>query len=264
LADIDTVWWRRPYQPAEPSDVDEQTKTFVRGEWEQFIDGLEAFTSVRWVNQPTAHRLACRKPGQLVAAQAEGLRVPRTRITNDPETVRHFAAQGFPLIYKRIGTSPEPLAATKPFLDSDLDRLQVLRNCPAIFQERIDARCDIRVTAIGPDLHAAEIDSQRGASPLDWRFDHTVAFRPHALDLTVSARLAAMVRRLGLLYAAIDLRLTPEGEYVFLEVNPGGQFLFIELLANMPLSEYMAAFLASNHATDTQRSRTKQDVDEHS
>jgi hypothetical protein len=244
LAEGTTIWWRRPKRPADDPGLDERTQTFVRGEWDHFIDGLQTFAPVRWVNPPTTHRLADHKPSQLVAAHAEGLRVPRTLITNDPQAVREFAAQGFPLIYKRIGISPQPLAATKPFLDSDLDRLEALCHCPVMFQERIDARCDIRVTAIGPDLYAAEIDSQSGASPLDWRFDHTVAFRPHTLDPDVNARIAATLRRLGLLYAAIDLRLTPQGEYVFLEANPGGQFLFIELLANIPLAEPMAAFLA--------------------
>ena len=41
--------------------------------------------------------------------------------------------------------------------------------------------------------------------------------------------LRGVMRRLGLAFGAFDLRLTPEGEYVFLEVNPSGQFLFLEL-----------------------------------
>ena len=55
------------------------------------------------------------------------------------------------------------------------------------------------------------------------------------------------MRKLNLIYGAVDLRLTPEGEYVFLEINPSGQYLFIELLTNIPLTERMAAFLASSH-----------------
>ena len=34
----------------------------------------------------------------------------------------------------------------------------------------------------------------------------------------------------GLTYGAIDLIVTPAGEYVFLENNPVGQFLFVEEL----------------------------------
>jgi glutathione synthase/RimK-type ligase-like ATP-grasp enzyme len=245
LSEVRTIWWRRPRRPEDHPELDEVTRFFVRGEWEHFLEALEAFVAARWVNPPAANRRASFKGLQLVAARAEGLRVPRTALTNDPEAVRALAAEGIPLIYKRMGTTPRPLTATKALLPTDLERLDVLVNCPAIFQEHIDAKLDIRVTAIGTDLYAAEIDSQAGESPLDWRFDHTVPFRPHALDSETLARLHALMQRLGLVYGAIDLRLTPNGEYVFLEVNPSGQYLFIELLAQIPLSERMAAFLVS-------------------
>ncbi|MEQ1933287.1 MAG: hypothetical protein ABL962_05340, partial [Fimbriimonadaceae bacterium] len=165
-------------------------------------------------------------------------------ITNDPETVQSLFAEGIPLIYKRIGPTPRPITATKPLLKTDLDRLDALPNCPAIFQEHIRAQLDIRVTVIGTELYGAEIESQSGASPLDWRFDHTVPFREHKLDSQVAAHLRNIMMRLGLVYGAVDLRLTPEGEYVFLEVNPSGQYLFVELLAKIPLSEKMALYLS--------------------
>ena len=245
LSEVETIWWRRPGRPCDDMDLDEETRGFVRAEWEHFIEGLEAFSSVRWVNPPEANRLANRKAFQLVAARAEGLRVPRTIMTNDAQAIRELVAKEIPLIYKRIGTAPRPLTATKALQSADLERLDILCNCPAIFQEYIDAQFDIRVTAIGTDLYAAEIDSQSGHSPLDWRFDHTVSFRPHTLDSITSARLCALLRRLGLVYGAIDLRVTSEGEYVFLEVNPSGQYLFVELLTQMQLSEHMAEFLAN-------------------
>jgi glutathione synthase/RimK-type ligase-like ATP-grasp enzyme len=34
--------------------------------------------------------------------------------------------------------------------------------------------------------------------------------------------------QLGLVYSAIDLILTPEGEYVFLEINPVGEWGWLE------------------------------------
>jgi glutathione synthase/RimK-type ligase-like ATP-grasp enzyme len=53
------------------------------------------------------------------------------------------------------------------------------------------------------------------------------------------------MRRLGLEYGAIDLRLTPDGEYVFFEVNPAGQFLFVEHACGLPISAALAARLAA-------------------
>ena len=49
---------------------------------------------------------------------------------------------------------------------------------------------------------------------------------------------------LGLVYAAIDLRLTPAGDHVFLEVNPAGQWLFVEQATGQGISDALAGQLA--------------------
>jgi hypothetical protein len=57
-----------------------------------------------------------------------------------------------------------------------------------------------------------------------------------------------LIRRLGLEYGAIDLRLTPDGEYVFFEVDPSGQFLSIEQSSGLPISAAVATHLATGRA----------------
>jgi hypothetical protein len=81
-------------------------------------------------------------------------------MSNDPQAVREFVDEGIPLFYKRIESVPRPLTASKALQIADLGRLDILCNCPAIFQERIDAQFDIRVTVIGTELYATEIDSR--------------------------------------------------------------------------------------------------------
>jgi glutathione synthase/RimK-type ligase-like ATP-grasp enzyme len=49
---------------------------------------------------------------------------------------------------------------------------------------------------------------------------------------------------LGLVFGAIDLKLTDTGKHVLLEVNPQGQFLYIELLTGLPISDALTEFLA--------------------
>jgi len=44
----------------------------------------------------------------------------------------------------------------------------------------------------------------------------------------VEERCVQLMRQLGLAFGCIDLIVTPEDEYVFLEVNEMGQFLFVE------------------------------------
>jgi hypothetical protein len=47
---------------------------------------------------------------------------------------------------------------------------------------------------------------------------------------------------LGLDMGIIDLKETPDGEFVWLEVNPQGQFLFLEALTKEPLTEHFAEY----------------------
>ncbi|MNC96757.1 hypothetical protein D3C83_142150 [compost metagenome] len=44
-------------------------------------------------------------------------------------------------------------------------------------------------------------------------------------------------------YGAIDLILTPEGRYVFLEINPVGEFFWLESYPGLPISAAIADVL---------------------
>ena len=50
-------------------------------------------------------------------------------------------------------------------------------------------------------------------------------------------------RALDLLWTGIDLRLTPEGRYVFLEANPSPMFLGFESRSGLPLTDALADLL---------------------
>ncbi len=243
-SDILSVWWRRAKPPTVAETNDPSDAIFINCEWVQFIEHLESFIPAKWVNLPSKNRAAKPKGRQLQIAQQVGLTIPQTLITNNPLEVIDFADRGLELIYKGMGEGKGKSTGTKTLQPSDLDRLASLQYCPAIFQEKIVARLDIRVTAIGGELYPVEIESQTGHSPLDWRFDHDVPFNPHVLDPQVERQLQQLLAHLGLVYGAIDLRLKPDGEYVFLEVNPNGQYLFAEILAGVPLSEKMVDFLS--------------------
>ncbi|WP_156393007.1 hypothetical protein [Rhizobium sp. Root1220] len=76
------------------------------------------------------------------------------------------------------------------------------------------------------------------------------------IDEALQRDMRALVRRLGLHYGSIDMRLTPEGKYVFFEINPSGQFLFIEIDTGHPLSNAMAAMLLSARSKPSQMGST--------
>jgi hypothetical protein len=68
-----------------------------------------------------------------------------------------------------------------------------------------------------------------------------VAAVPQPPDLV--ERLRTAVCRLGLRMGVVDLKVTPDGEPVWLEIDPQGQFLFLQPLVDVDYVELFARFL---------------------
>jgi hypothetical protein len=64
----------------------------------------------------------------------------------------------------------------------------------------------------------------------------------------VEAALRRLMDSFELNFASLDMIVTPEGEFVFLELNPNGQWLWLELELGLPLVATMADLLMSNHS----------------
>ncbi len=105
----------------------------------------------------------------------------------------------------------------------------------------------MRVTIVGDRIFAAAIHSQETSYKVDFRMDMANAtVEPVDLPTRVEKKLHALMRRLGLVYGAIDMRLTPSGEHVFLEINPAGQWLFVEQHTRQPIAAEMARLLVEH------------------
>ncbi|MCI0636570.1 MAG: alpha-L-glutamate ligase, partial [Actinobacteria bacterium] len=68
-------------------------------------------------------------------------------------------------------------------------------------------------------------------------------FAPTEIPARTRKGILALMRRLGLVYGAVDLRRTHDGEHVFLEVNPAGEWRFVEERTGQPITEAMAELL---------------------
>jgi glutathione synthase/RimK-type ligase-like ATP-grasp enzyme len=68
------------------------------------------------------------------------------------------------------------------------------------------------------------------------------------LPAEVERRCVELTRRLGLVYGAIDLIVTPAGEYVFLEINPTGEYGWIEDATGLPISDAICDLLLARAA----------------
>lgn len=241
------AWWRRPQYPDLAAISDADVHGFTANEWQEAINGVWQLLGARWMNPPARDEVASRKALQLSLATELGLRVPCTLMTSDPERARAFICANRPArtIFKTFSCTRAIWRETRLVGRDELAQLESVSVAPVIFQEYV-AGADLRVTAVGGRLFAAEIDSASTDYPVDFRMSLGQApMRETTLPDAVSGALLALMDRLELVYGAIDLRRTPEGEHVFLEVNTAGEFLFVEERTGLPITRAIADWLAS-------------------
>ncbi|UCD50359.1 MAG: hypothetical protein JSW27_22885 [Phycisphaerales bacterium] len=241
------IWWRRPQAPQISANVMRDShRYFAMNECSEALQGLWHALEVFWINDPARDQLAHRKAYQLRVAQDVGLEMPATLITSCVGAVREFVApRGHDrVVYKAFSATEEEWRETRLLKENELDLLENVRYAPVIFQEYIEAEVDLRVTVVGDKIFPAAIHSQQTSYKVDFRIDMGDA-RVEATQLPadVEERLGAFMRRLGLVFGAIDMRRTPDGRHVFLEINPAGQWLFIEKRTGQPIAAAMAQLL---------------------
>lgn len=247
LGAVSTVWWRRARSIELDPDVPAEEAPFTYNECVEALHGLWTTVDAFWVNEPARDRAAAYKAHQLRVAEDVGLRIPRTAITNDPDEARAFIAERRPqpTAYKCFSATPEQWRETRLLRPDELALLERVQVAPVIFQEYVPAQADLRVTIVGDHCFAAAIRSRHDAYPVDFRMDLSSAqVEPTTLPAQVEQRLRALLERLGLVYGAVDLRLTPQGEHVFLEVNTAGQWRFVEQRTRQPITAAVARTLA--------------------
>ena len=255
LGSLGAVWYRRPGAPSAHEDIrDEQTRVFVEQESRAFLQDLWQSLDCRWL--PGTHatvRDASLKASQLKVAAALGFELPPTLLTNDPADLLDFYRQHdgrivSKLVAQSIHTTVGPTFARYTELVSkrDLANANALSYCPVILQAYVPKRVELRITVVGRQVFAAEIHSQvSNHTRVDWRRydDGQTPYRSHALPVGIESCCVALVEELGLCYGAIDMVLTPDGRYVFLELNPNGQYLWIEQETGLPISDAICDLL---------------------
>ena len=250
--DIAGVFWRvkwplfgLPENNPAAADHDFQFR-----EWERVIAALYVATpDARWLNRPPNHHAAGNKLLQLRLAQEIGLSLPATVISNDAAEIEALFEQG-DVIYKTLSHpyySDRDLILTTKIARADFEqRRETIALAPGLFQSLVPKAYELRVIVVGESVIPVMIKSQLyGHTQVDWRIDQ---LRPELYELTtlppdVRSKLVDLMARLGLIYGAIDLIVTPDGDYIFLEINPGGQWLWMENLKGIPITREIAAYL---------------------
>ncbi len=248
MESVSAVWWRRPGQFVLPDAVRDQAhRRLAISEANTAFHGLFAAMDALWINPPALDAVASHKPYQLALAQSLGLEIPHTVMTSDPEEAREFwRVCGGDVVYKQFIALPESWSETRRLGEAETKiGDEAIRLAPVIFQRHVAAVADLRVTIIGDEIFAAAVDLKDLDYDLDVRMNLQAKHVAHDLPDDVADKLRGLMRRLGLIYGAIDLRLAKDGRYVFLEINPAGQFLYVEQQSSQPIAAALAARLAA-------------------
>jgi glutathione synthase/RimK-type ligase-like ATP-grasp enzyme len=240
LDEIHSVFWRSFSGVKIPELHDADGSRVALNDSMSALRSLMQAGPARWVNSWQAYQFHKEKPLQLDAVRQLGVAIPATLISNDPEEVRNFASQCDRAIFKPVYGGAHTQFITEEHLD--LSRLNLaLKIAPVTLQEYIPGT-NIRTYVIAESVYTAEIRSPA----LDFREDTAAELIPLELPDSVRQQCLAIRQTLMLEWTAIDWRLKPTGEYVFLEANPSPMFLHFEKQTGFPITQKLLELLMGN------------------
>lgn len=261
LDEVRSVYYRRPTRPCFPLGMAPTARKTAETEARLGFGGLLAALPCRWLPPPGKAAEAEYKPLQLRVAAQCGLTVPDTAITNVPDAAHDF-----------VRRRPDECAVYKPFAPV---RGTVDGQSHAVYATRVDAAAasgpgvattahlfqawvpkahEVRLTAVGGELFAAEIHAGSDAAHVDWRSDYNnLTYRACEVPTGIAAAVHRMLHHLALPYGAFDFVVRPDGQWVFLELNPNGQYGFVEQATGLPITAAICDYLQGSDRPMTER-----------
>ncbi|MBN9885679.1 MULTISPECIES: hypothetical protein [Salipiger] len=240
-----SAYYRRP-EPPEPKNVqDGEAYTYAVQEWSATTRSLWNALEGRWLNSPFAILRAEDKPRQLSVARACGLPVPPTVIGNDFDAARGLSERHRCVIKPlRRALVDAPNGPGQVIFTSELASLcegerEAFEAVPVIVQSLIPKRRDLRVTIVDQVAIAVAIHSQvHEETRVDWRRGGRtdLVHERVTLPTEVAKACVAVVQRLDLRFAAVDLVEDCNGKFWFLEANPNGQWAWLEQVEGVSIA----------------------------
>lgn len=252
--DIRSIWYRRPAIPSfSHVSLDPGLKEYCVKEAYYTLEGVWATINSFWISDPFMIRKAENKPLQLKLASKIGFQIPRTLISSDAAEIKNFyEATGQSVVIKPVRTGvytnkdEDKIIFTNSLSAQDIAKVDSTVSLPSIYQAKIHKKYDIRVTVIGDKVYATEIHSQQyNDSIVDWRRGENpkLIHKKHILPADIEGMCMTLTKSLGLQFSAIDLVLSRDDVYYFLEINPNGQWAWIEERTGYKLTEALVDLL---------------------
>lgn len=264
VEDVEFFWYRRGlfrFDIKAKLDFDLQTdnfgkaQNFHKNEWvpvrNYVIRKLEQKAFLGDFN-----RIFTNKILNLEIAQKCGLRIPKTHISNYSRVIRENIDNEKDYICKPVSETLhleddeyEYSTFTKKILKEDI-RDEIRYCTPQFIQECIEKWIELRVFIIKRKLFVMAIFSQREeTTSVDFRnggFGTRPRVTPFTLPMEIENKLLQFMDISGYSTGSLDLILTQEGDYIFLEVNPIGVIDMVSTPCNYMIEKEIATYIMNS------------------
>lgn len=256
LHDVDAVWYRRSFNLGDGlrEVLEGEYLSSVHGEIRQVLFGMLEGLDCFQIGRVSQYRRLDSKEEQLKIASGLGLMVTDTCITNDPRRARAFVEAHPAGVIAKMQSSfaiyregNEHVVFTNRITNENLEQIDSLQYCPMQFQQQIEKAVELRVTIAGNAIFCFAVNSQSlDNAKVDWRregIELLDKWIPYELPQDIQDKLLRLMDVYQVNYGAIDIIVTPSGEYYFLEINAAGEYFWLDYLIDNAISEQIARVL---------------------
>jgi len=261
LFDINIVWYRRwigfgeiNEMIVEPSKLPNSFHTF-EDFFKEELGAIQGYIFTKLANLNFVNKGCLNEPNKLAVlslANECGLNIPNSIITSSKNSLKEFYKKNKRIITKpikkHIGVKLQKGFYTTYTTEVDDATIQNLNDSffPSFFQELLVARMEVRICYLNCEFYPMGILQRSGNKSIDIRnFDRDNPHRliPIKIPLEIEEKLSVLMKLMSLEFASIDMIVTEDNKWVFLEVNPNGQFSMVSYPCNYQIEKKVAEFL---------------------
>lgn len=228
LADLTGLYMRPIYLGRTPEHL---------ARWQGLMAGIGAWvdeTDLLVVNRPGSNQLNAYKPAHYAWLSANGLLVPPSLLSIDPQRVRRFLADGRTVVKPLCGVR----ATTREFHADDLDRLRQSKG-PVLVQRMVEGD-DVRVHVVGDAVIACRFSS----AAIDYRSDRSSERSVIDVPIELARLLITKTSEQGLIFGGWDFKVDRAGTYWCLECNPMPGYSFYDRVCGGAVSDALIKLLS--------------------
>lgn len=237
LSLVNAVYCRHGDDLSASHGADYQDQVEIR-ETESSLGSLFRGLECHWINPIDSISNARYRIHQLQKIRTQGIRVPEVIVSNDFRRVQAFFSMTEErLLYRPSGWNDSTWNVGQ--IDDIGRHISDLPGTPVEYQENIQGD-EVRAFVIGDSVFAGVVESSDEEYASAIGTDHI-----RAIELPQEAKRTCIraAATLDLMFCSIDLRITPEGEFVVIDVDANPKFMHFEQTTRLPISDRLVELL---------------------